>query len=269
MPKTTIYGKFEVDPNYDETADLERSIAEARTYLEKEVACIDAIDNTTLQLICLFAMIDCLAQEEANYWGDPKTIFCQFILKHQRQCNYLGNVEPVTLYYHVEDLIDEAVLYPGFPPEKVISLEDLGYLYGETVKHVIETGKAERILDHIKTKKGADFAEKKAKEHQVISLLYRMRSKAVHEMSGLGQSMNFHSELKPKEPYYRDVGRSYVEGENIVSDDVVELVIPNVFIRSILLDCIDGYLAECREKRRFPFSNNHMTRKPNLSWYDR
>ena len=269
MPKTTVYGKFEVDPNYDEVRVLERNISEARNYLKKELACIDAIDNTTLQAICLFSMIDCLAQEEANYIGDSKPIFCQFVLKHQRQCDYLESVEPVTLYYHVEDLIDETVLYPGFPPEKVISLEDLGHLYGSSVKYAIETKKAEIILNYIKSKKGTEFADKKAKEHQVISLLYRMRSKAVHEMSGLGESMNFHQELKPREPYYRDVGRSYVEGENIVSDDVVELVIPNIFIRNILLDCIDGYLEECREKRRFPFSNNHITRRPNLSWYDR
>ena len=32
---------------------------------------------------------------------------------------------------------------------------------------------------------------------------------------------------------------------------------------------IDGYLSDCARNRRFPFSNNHMTRKPNLSWYDK
>ena len=97
-----------------------------------------------------------------------------------------------------------------------------------------------------------------------------MRSKAVHEMSGLGE--NWRSEGKhhlPKEPYYRDVGRDYVQGEEWVSDNVIELVIPNVFVRNILADCIDGYLEDCSNDKRFPFSNNHMTRKPNLTWYDR
>lgn len=269
MPKTTIYGKFEVDPSYDEIKALERDIAETRTYFEKKLSYIDAIDDTTLQLICLFAMIDCLAQEEANYIGDPKTVFCQFVLKHQQQCDYLECVEPITLYYHVEDLIDEVVPYPGFPPEKEISIEDFGYLDIKPVKRAVATDKSQEILDYIKAKKGSAFADKKAKEHHFISLLYRMRSKAVHEMSGLGESMNFHSELKPTVPYYRDVGRLYVEDENCVSDNVVELVIPNIFVRSILLDCIDGYLSNCRTNRKLPFSNNHITRKPNLSWYDK
>lgn len=269
MPETKVHCKFEIDPNYDEEKDLSKNITDIRMFLEKELVCIDAIDDITMQAICLFAMLDCLAQEQANYPADSKTAFCQFVLKHQKQCDYMESVEPVTLFYHVEDLIEKAVMIPGFPPEKVVSLEGLGYLYGEKAETVLSGGKSKEILDYIEKTQGTAFAEKKAREHQLISLLYRMRSKAVHEMSGLGEISHDKGHNLPDVPYYRDVGRAYVLDGNWVYDDVVELVIPNSFLRRILVDCIDGYLADCKSNMRFPFSNNNMTRKYRLSWYDK
>ncbi len=269
MPKVTVHDKFEVRPDYDEDAHLTEEIAAVRAYLEKELACVDAIDNTTMQAICMFAMIDCLAQEEANYIGKPHDVFCNFVLNYQKQCDYLESVEPVTLYYHVEDLIDEEEPYPGASPEKVISLDGLGYAQDVKVEDYLIQGKSQEILDYIERKMGKPYADKKAQEHQLITLLYRMRSKAVHEMSGLGESRTDLPDLRPVVPYYRDVGRGYVLDGNWVSDNVIELVFPNVFIRSILVDCINGYLEACKANRHFPFSNNGITRKPNLTWYDK
>lgn len=270
MPVQTSHGKFETDPAYDEEKDLAQRIDDVRAVLEKELAAIDNIEDITFQLICIFAMIDRLAQEQANYPPDSKNAFLQFVLKHQKQCDYLEEVEPITLYYRVEDLIDEVECFPSCPKEKEVSVDDLGYLYGERVKDILPKGKSKEILSYIETKQGGDFVAKMKKDHQLISLLYRMRSKAVHEMSGLGEI--WHLEKKgptPTEPYYRDVGRGYVLGDEWVSDNVIELVIPNIFVRNILADCIDGYLLDCKENKRFPFSNNHMTRKHKLSWYDK
>ena len=269
MPKVTEHDKFEISPDYDETAHLAREIAAIRTYLEKELACVDAIENTTMQAICMFAMIDCLAQENANYIGKPHDVFCNFVLKHQKQCDYLESVEPVTLYYHVEDLIEESEPLPGFPPEKVISLEDFGYLYDVQAESILSRGKSQEILDYIEKKKGRKFAEDKAREHKLINLLYRMRSKAVHEMSGLGESWKNKHGFQPDVPYYREVSRGYVLDGNWVYDDVIELVFPNSFIRNVLVDCINGYLADCESTKHFPFSNNDITRKLNLTWYDK
>lgn len=264
MPEITNHGKFVVDPSYDQDKDLAKEIESARVYLVKELSAIDQITNPTMQLICMFSLLDSLAQERANYPWDSKKAFCEFLLGHQKQCNYLEYVDPVTLYYRVEDLIEKSVLIPGFPPEKEISL---GFLDFCPVKEAITSGKAQEILDYIAQKKSPEFAEKKRQEHQFISLIYRMRSKAVHEMSGLGET-SFYREYLPKEPYYRDVGRGYVLNGDFVSDDVCELVIPNAFIRNILQDCVEGYLNECRELKRFPFENNCITRKHRLSWYD-
>ena len=67
MPKPRVHCKFEIRPDYDEEAALSNSIADVRAHLEKELACVDSIDNTILQVIGMFAMIDSLAKEECNY----------------------------------------------------------------------------------------------------------------------------------------------------------------------------------------------------------
>ena len=265
MPEITSHGQFIVDPAYDPDEYLAKDIALAEEFLKKELSAIDQITNPTMQLICMLSLLDSLAQERANYPWDSKKAFCDFLLVHQKQCDYLECVEPVTLYYHVEDLIEKSVLIPGFPPEKEISL---GFLDFHLVKETITSGKAQEILDYIAQKRSPEFAEKKRQEHQFISLIYRMRSKAVHEMSGLGEIKHFREFRVPQEPYYRDVGRGYVLNGDWVSDDICELVIPNAFIRNILQDCVGGYLNECKEIKRFPFENNRINRKHRLSWYD-
>ena len=52
-------------------------------------------------------------------------------------------VEPTTLYYHVEDLIEKSALIPGFPLEPEISLDSLGYLDMQPIKKAILSGKAQ------------------------------------------------------------------------------------------------------------------------------
>ena len=270
MPEIKKCGAFIVDSNFNEEKFLEHSINELRIFLYNELAHIDEIKDITLQLVCMFSLIDQLAQEQANYPQGKGTAeaFKQFVLKHQKQCDYMDSVEPVTLYYRVEDAIDEASILPGFPLEKEVSLESLGNLDSVLVKDIIFSKKSFEILDYIKRKKGDKFANQKKNEHKFVSVLYRMRNKAVHEMSGLGETKNIKDESNYAEPFYRDVGRIYRIDDDTVMDDVVELVVPNIFVRNILVDCIEGYLEDCIINNHFPFSNNEMTRKCRLSWYD-
>lgn len=269
MPEIINHGKFVVDPAYDWDKNLAKDIELVQIFLEKKLAMVDQITDQTMQLICMFSLLDCLAQEQASYPQDSKKAFCDFILAHQKQCDYMECVEPITLYYHVEDCIEKTVLIPGFPEEKVISLESLGPLDMQPVRKAIDSGKAQEILYYVSQKASPSFAEKKRREHQLISLIYRMRSKAVHEMSGLGEIRHFLEYPIPQEPYYREFGREYVLNGDLVSDNIFELMIPNTFIRDILQDCVAGYLEECKRQKRFPFANNGMTRKHRLSWYDK
>lgn len=270
MPDITVLGDFVVSPDYDSDAALLECIDEVRQEFVDRLASIDAITDRTMQLICMFSMIDRLAQEWANYpTRDSKETFCQFVLEHQRAFDYLEQVEPVTLYYRVEDMIDESPMLPGFPPEKEVSLESMGYLDSRLVKNILHYKKSDEIVEYIQQKRGEAFAMQKAKEHRLIELIYRMRSKATHEMTRLGQELNSKKPYRLTEPYYRDVSRLYVQNGKVVSDNICELVIPNAFIRTLLTDCMDGYLAACLVQKREPFSNNPMTRKHWLSWYDK
>lgn len=268
MSKNFELGRFKTDPNCDEYKYLMDEVTAAYSFLNEKLNCIDKITDKSLQLISMFALIDCLAQEQANYPARSKTAFCAFVLKNQRQCNYMEAVDPVTLYYDVEDLIDAVENIPGFPPAKEITVDELGPF--NSIEDVIYSKKAQTILDYCRKKKGDEFSEKKAQQHRLISLIYRMRDKAVHEISGLGESIPAFEEIEQSKPYYRSVERSYVEHDGRwVSDFVVELVIPNSFVRNILADCIEGYLEECINKQRIPFSNNHIARRHKLSWYDK
>lgn len=109
MPDITVRGTFKPDPSYNHVEEVERSIQMMRKYLDNQLSIIDNIGDQTMQLICMFSLIDCLAQEWAGYpTGKSKEAFCKFVLQHQSKYDYLDGVEPVTLHYHVEDLIKES-----------------------------------------------------------------------------------------------------------------------------------------------------------------
>ncbi|MGN0961565.1 MAG: hypothetical protein ACI4PF_05150, partial [Christensenellales bacterium] len=219
MPEREILEKFKIDPNYDERKELLKNISEARDFLYKELKIIDRIEDVTFQSIGIFSLIDCLAQESSQYpTENTRKTFCDFVIRHQKQYNYINEVEPITLYYRVEDLIDKSVLIDGFPPEKEVSIDDMGYLDNITVKSLLNRCKSNEILKYLSNKYGKEFATSIAKDHQIISLIYQMRNKAVHEMSGLGESLKKTIDMYPNEPYYRDVGRLYIHEDNVVSD---------------------------------------------------
>ncbi len=270
MSKKIVLGRFDLDPNYNRVEDVRKNIEAYRAEVYRQLECVDSMSDATLQLVGMFSMIDSMAQEWTNYpLGNVSEVFCRFVLSHQSKYDYLDKVEPVTLFYHVEDQIDESILIPGFPPEKEVSLKSLGYLDMRLLQDVLRSEKADEILKYLAAKKGDLFANKKANEHRLISLIYRMRCKTTHEMTGLGEETWHYKNCKINEPYYRDIGRIYTFESDVVSDDVCELSIPNNFIRTILADCIDGYLSECAAQCRVPFINNEMTRKHRLSWYDK
>lgn len=269
MPKKSVYGEFKIDPNLDLDELLESEIKSMRSFFDKWIDTIDKIEDQTMQLLCMFSLIDSIAQESNNYSGNNNTkIFCDFVLSHCKKFDYLNEIEPVTLFYDIEELIDDVVLIDGFPPEPEISLNFYS-IESKTVPEFIKSKEAKEIVNYAKNK-----APQKIERHRLIKLIYRMRDKAVHEMGSIGiekyNKINlYNKKLINNEPYYFDIGRTYVEDNLIVSDGILELIIPNEFIREVMVDCIENYLIDCRENKRAPFSNNEITRKHNLTWYDK
>lgn len=260
MPDKKILGQLKMRQDYILNDDVQHCVELLRSEFRAKIEHIDSLPERSLQLLCMFSLIDCLAQEWSAYTYSKKSsdIFCDFVLSHQKRYDYLDMIEPVTLFYHTEEKIIDA-----------ISLDSLGPLGMRPVKDILSLSKSDEIIQHLKKTVGEKYANTKAKEHRLITLIYRMRSKIAHEITGLGVEQFSYKDFKIAEPYYNDVSRLYDDENNIVSDDIYELVIPNCFIRDILIDCIDGYLTECITQSRLPFENNHISRRHLLSWYDK
>lgn len=274
MPKQKYVGKVNEVDNANYTKG---KIEEARSLLKQQLEEANSIHNKCFKNICMFSLIDCLAQEHADYptSGSRKT-FCDFIIKFQDRYPYLEKVEPVTLFYDYEDNIREIEEHselkdraPELCSRKLeVSLDDLRMEDETKVEQILNTMKAEELLKLIERDKGPEIAKKYERNHTLINLLYKMRSKAVHELSRLGRDDKW--EAQYDEPIYRNVKRLYTKDGKIVSDDVVELVFPSKFIYNLVFNVIDKYLNECERQQRLPFENNsNFKRRVTITWNDK
>ena len=93
MPKQRVLEKDETDLRREKESFL-FDFKKACDYFKRDLERIDKTNDSKLQLIYMFCLIDTMAQEEANYpTREPrsKENFCNFVLKYQKQCDYLGH----------------------------------------------------------------------------------------------------------------------------------------------------------------------------------
>lgn len=255
--------------NLTQSQYVQVAIDEYRTLMERLLCHVDNLEDSTLQLICMFAMIDCMAQEVGNFSSkNNKEVFCNFVLTHQSHGSYLNMVEPVTLFYHVEENIDKIICPQDNKPTKPISLDSLDITDFALFKDVPTQHKVEEILAYLEKEVSQEFADERRNQHRLISLIYRMRNKVIHEMTAPGEGKVLLKDDDMHEPFYRCISRIYMSQGKQVFDEPYTFHIPNSFIRSILLDCLKGYLAECNKQQRAPSSNNKFPQKRDLAWYD-
>ena len=148
--------------------------------LQKELDLIDDLEDITLKLVCMFAMIDRMAQERASYSKHSKDVFCNFILDIQKEYDYLKCVEPITLYYRLKFFHDGGKGISGALVEENFE-EKLDIIYGSLVKQVARSEKTVEFIKCLEEEYGFDIVSKGKKEHHLIDLLYRMRSKAMQK----------------------------------------------------------------------------------------
>lgn len=128
----------------------------------------------------------------------------------------------------------------------------------------------QELLRYIEKKKGKTEKEKLEKKHQMLNLIYKRRSKLVHEMSDLGMESKWDLERDTSEPFYRNMGRIYERNGEVVSDNIYELIIPNSMIYDLGLNCINNYLDFCLEEQKHPFENNcNFKRRVSKTWTDK
>lgn len=267
MPIYRDEGPFQIDPKHDEEAYRELLSNEVRDLFHKRIQKITEIDDVTIQKHCVLSMIDCLAQEWGNYsQKSNREIFCQFVLRYQTICDVIDRIEPVTLFYRVEDSIEVEPLLPGFPPEQSISLDELGCVDNKDIHEVMDSSFAQRLIGHVNSKYEPKKVNHLLRDHTLVNLIYQMRNKIVHEFYDIGGELKF--EDPREEPYYREAGNLRVFDDRMVSYESIEFVIPVNFLIKLLKSCIDGYLFECEEKECIPFENRNNRRNLELRWYN-
>lgn len=278
MPEKTICWPQPVRPDTDRTEYVKTEIEKMRAFAFKELDEAMRINNRVFKNICLFSLIDCFAQEYANYpTSGLSKAFCDFILTFQDYCDYLEMVEPVTLFYDYEPEIKKLLDNPESADQKSevceplseVNLDDIEIFDGQKVSKIIRTEKAEKILEIIRREEGRKVVKTYRRNHRLIHLIYKMRSKAVHELSRMGNENKWEIEDGRDEPFYRDMVRLYEFEGNIVSEDYYELIIPNRFIYNLTQNTLSNYFDYCRREIRLPFANkNNNKRAVDLTWRD-
>ncbi len=283
MPEVINIKDFEAVDGYDEDKNIKESIENARVFLESKLEEANSISNEIFKRIALLTIIDSLAMEENNYPSrNSKKAFTEFVNKYQDKYDFLEKIEPLTLYYDYEDdlnnvVIDEEVLQhykdqnnENYSWLKKIDLNEYKNIDRCTVPEFMESDLTERLQAWIKNSK--DIKDK-IDSHKFINLIYKMRSKAVHEFGCLGLENPVERRDNKRIPYYSEVIKTYIEEKNNEKKEITyriyELVIPNNFLYDLAENCINNYLEDCLKNKRFPYKNNDgVKRKEYLSWND-
>ena len=190
--------------------------------------------------------------------------------------HYINEIEPITLYYEHEPNIKNIIkcqkkhdAFPDkFPPTPELLLDEFGVTDETTFQSIINCDAKSKLLklinrDVIDEKKRNKLIER----HKIVSLLYKMRCNIVHEAGKLGSESKIENKSGKTEPYYRKNCRLFVEDGNIVSQNVIELIIPDTYIINLTKNILDEYFAYCEKNNRLPFENNmNFKRKISLSW---
>lgn len=276
MPIKKELSGFKLNTGTLSEDDLRNEIERYREGFREELRQIDGIDCIRFKIQIMLSILESMAQESVGYSTcDSAKIFCDFVLKHQHVCDYLDKIDPVSLYYRVEEHLPIAMRSekPRYRWHKFnedeVSVYDLPECTYTLAKDYMTTRKSQTILKYLSFL-GIDEKqiEKIKTEHRLINLIYKMRSKIAHEQVGLGVESPLFYDNKIDEPYYMESTRLYEVDGKVFQDDAYELQIPEIFIRRILESCIDSYLTECMDNLRRPYSNNKLTRFAYLSWYD-
>lgn len=214
-------------------------------YIDKKLGIIDSINDREFQSSCLFTLLDCFAQEYSNYQPNNKKAFCYFLTTFGGDyVDTLNRIDPITLYYSCEKLKHNCNLN-----NLIESFEYAPSQMQTECSKILE--ECEKCRDKCKpNRKQTD---------RYIELLYKYRSKLVHEMSApasIFQTMHNHEYIL----YYQ-------MSELIDMDDSWwNLVFPYKYIKNLFRQAIMSYLEHCKVKSLDPFQNNVKRQRDFITW---
>jgi len=221
--------------------------------VDTRIQIIDEIPDNYFKALCYFSLIESFAQEYAKYCKGTTKNFCDFVLAFDTKYSFLCEIDPVTLYYDFESLLQDKF---------DLSFLDHGVYYNPD--HAIQHGKANEMIATLNLEK----KDGRIAHHRYVNLLYSLRSKLSHELSSHNDMLLTNLHLLDKYPYYNRCFRSYISSDKSIEDSVWELVVPIGFIRELALECINNYLAYSLKNKNDPFENERMDRKSHITWCD-
>lgn len=210
---------------------------EIREYVNDLIFDIEKMGYYENKVGCLYSVMDSFAQEYFKYPSfGSKNAFCDFILKFasKDKYNFLELLDPVTLIYDI--------------CSTPIKLDELA----EANIYVPNSSSIRKLCN----RKEIKFAEEKDKKrHKYIELIYKNRSKIIHEGNSAGL-IRVKTENNYNTPIYLDYSSHW------------RLVFPYTFLKELFLDCINNYLIEQEKLGLDPFENNINNRKSFYAFYD-
>jgi hypothetical protein len=126
-----------------------------------------------------------------------------------------------------------------------------------SISDVAKMGRELDIFDLLQENAGI------CKRYNYLELLYKFRSKLVHEYR-FPSTFNDRNDEYEISPYYfhmTDLGLN--EKNEVVEDSRWKLIFPYRFVRTLILNSLDEYLGECYRNRVDPF----QTYKQYDYWY--
>lgn len=209
---------------------------EIKEYVNRLIDDIEKMEFYENKIGCLYSIVDTFAQEYSNYSEHKnKKAFCDFILSFADKgvYDYLDLIEPITLIY---DISKKKMKFKELSDANIYSVNSLGI--SELRKSIVV--------------QNSEVSEKN--NHTYISLLYKNRSRIIHESDSTGL-IRVKSENEYNYPIYLDYTSYW------------RFIFPYKFLKELFLNCIENYLLNQEKLNLDPFENN-QNRKSEYAFYD-
>ena len=240
---------------------IDEEIQQMRKWRDGHIYAISRIESEAYQRILMVACIDAFVQHQDMIYTmrkqrkkvSDRQAFSDFLQKYvndEQRKKWLCLVCPTTLYYDFLQYYEATPLQLKMDHSPIYAADDPDAV-----------AEAERLISILPQEK----REKARLKHQYSALIYQMRNKLVHEMTGVGCNANFFAE--DSEPVPHMVVLSKHERNGVIPYKWT-LHIPIGFLKLCLLESTENYLNECQLQQKHPLGDYSPEQKSIFAFYD-
>lgn len=214
---------------------------EVRNLILENLEEIYCMKSNVFKCICLFSLVDMFAQNEE--YGDKNCVRFSVFLRKYADCEMLDTIDPITLYYDNIDVFEK----------RDMNILGLGNACEYDWESIRENECVNALLEYANDSIKSEMLNK----HKYVSLLYKYRSKLVHEHREPSVMFDF------MQSYTTPM---YYQCREIDGVDRYRLCFPFEFIKNISVISINRYLDDCLDRKVDPF---YFENKRYYSWYEK